>query len=476
MAEPNGESIELSAPTPRPEDIDLPERAHLEAPSAPPARRRVQWIGLADEDEHDHRPAGVSHDGHTSVPISPNERPAADSYFSAADSSGTNTPEPFSVVNTPEGSRPATPTYEDEPIDIIAGERDGLPTSGERATRAFGREAAKLVAVHKAKGRFRSLGGRGRQGEGGVDAAAVAAALRADMARAEVTQEGARAGSSSRPAPAAKPAGHGVLSSLLRLYDQPSLASSQATLVDPSPPRPPPPSRPSFDGLGSALRSAGRSAGEAVTKAAPFLEFNDRPAQARSSGGVFAALQAGALDLAGPAAPRNTTVRPAPGRSGFRVKCVGGRGIDTDARSRHGLDDQPAPADRSPPSSSGGTTPAGFGSRPGHKGSHLSLQHLGEVFAPANFYNEVRRRFVSAADCASRTCSRRPRPIRSPARLSTSSTRSPRSRGCVAGPRRSKMRSSSPVRRGATRYSLMAQCTSRPFFSVRTSSCASPAH
>ena len=59
-------------------------------------------------------------------------------------------------------------------------------------------------------------------------------------------------------------------------------------------------------------------------------------------------------------------------------------------RSRHGLTDEPAPADHSPPSSSGATTPAGFGSRPGHKGSHLSLQHLGEVFTPANFYNEVR--------------------------------------------------------------------------------------
>lgn len=50
--------------------------------------------------------------------------------------------------------------------------------------------------------------------------------------------------------------------------------------------------------------------------------------------------------------------------------------------------DEPAPQDQSPPSSSGATTPATFGSRPGHKGSHLSLQHLGEVFSPANFYNE----------------------------------------------------------------------------------------
>ena len=323
MSDPNRDPGKL-----HPDDIELPERPHLASSAPAPPRRRVQWIGLEpDEGEHDHehRPAGVSHEGHTSVPISPDERAAGGGgdYFSAAESSGTNTPEPFSMANTPETSRPGTPTYENEGIDIMAGERDGLPTSGERSARKFGREAAKLVAVHKAKGRFRSMGSRHRpQGEGGVDAAAVAAALRADLARKEVTDDAARAAAANNPAPhsAGKSGGRGVLSSLLRLYDQPSMASSQATLVDSSPPRPPPPSRPSFDGLSNALRSAGRSAGDAMTKATPFLDFGDRPAQARSSGGVFAALQAGALDLAGPAAPRNTTVRPAPGRSGFRVK------------------------------------------------------------------------------------------------------------------------------------------------------------
>jgi hypothetical protein len=304
-----------------------------------------------DDPETSHRERQTPEDGHT-----------RGDYFSGVDTSGSNTPDPYSAFTTPDVSRPGTPTFED--VDIVRavprcltwrgadesaqlhGERDGLPISSQRqAAAAFKRQAAKLVAVHKAKERFMSAGARKSHGQG-VDADAVAAALRTVSPRASADEE--------RPAqPAPAPAGKGVLSSLLRLYDgpqPPSMNSSQATLVHPTEESSrktstPPSSRPSFDHLQSVLKTA-RQTTDQVTRTVEEVSGKigrnaeraydnvtgayERPAAARSGGGVFAALQASALDLAGAAAPSASTIRPATDKSGFRVQCVAGLCPDPD--------------------------------------------------------------------------------------------------------------------------------------------------
>ncbi|GAA95938.1 uncharacterized protein L969DRAFT_160713 [Mixia osmundae IAM 14324] len=313
-----------SASAPAAGQLQLPQPAVVQA------KRRVQWVGIMDGLNHDHherRPnepsghhplsrenslsssAGAKSDapsgsnsvdgGHVALtmptPSPMGEQPRGDKpgFFDAwADRthnessglrSGQTTPgTPPSGMTTPATSRPGTP---DSDIDIIDGERDGLPTnqSQSRQNKMFTRQAAKLVAVHKAKGRFTALAERARANNAGKEHKAKTkeeliqelappgpdfGILSNILRRAKSNEsEGADASSPSErdsektiteplpavpraPAPQppaqshedrrreqreqrqARPGGTGVLSSLLRLYELPASAvSSSATLV-----------------------------------------------------------------------------------------------------------------------------------------------------------------------------------------------------------------------------------------------------
>lgn len=135
-----------------------------------------------------------------------------------------------SGFNTPDVSRPATP---EELPNIPAGERDGLPLpSSSKRGRTFTREAAKLVAVHKAKTMFKS---KKKQPSHKPGESSSSAGPSADSKASSETLRHGRRASREAELPAdlrkAAPTG-GVLSALLKLYEQPhSERSSQATLV-----------------------------------------------------------------------------------------------------------------------------------------------------------------------------------------------------------------------------------------------------
>jgi hypothetical protein len=245
------------------------------------------------------------------------DRRSQGDYFSRA-SSASDTPE-WSTLNTPEQSRPPSPG--DDDVDIGEGERDGLPQK-HNAARKFNRQAAKLIGAHRAKTAF--MAGRKARNEG-VDPDQ----LREALAKSAFHQDQHSNGlTHTKPVAGTS----GVLSSILRLYDNQqelSANSSQATLVnsthqeDRSSRTNSRPTTPFLEFTGAFRRTAdevGSALRKTTDKVSNTLSERDRPAQARSNGGVFGALQAGALDLAGVASPTATTVRPNAERSGHRVK------------------------------------------------------------------------------------------------------------------------------------------------------------
>lgn len=116
------------------------------------------------------------------------------------------------------------------------------------------------------------------------------------------------------------PVGNGVLSSLLHLYNHPiSAQSSSATLLtfgseDDSESG----SRTGSISLRNSLEKSSKRISRSWARVTENL-LNERPAAARSSGGVIGALQAGAMGLAGAAAPTASRVAPVTNKPGFRV-------------------------------------------------------------------------------------------------------------------------------------------------------------
>lgn len=162
-----------------------------------------------------------------------------------------------SGYNTPDVSRPGTP--EDVP-NIPLGERDGLPLPSSKRGRSFTKEAAKLVALHKAKTMFKSKGKK-REVESKVSASTSSKSAPQDpRARSAplLSAGGAVYDDEVRPGSHKSAPGGGVLSALLKLYEQPqSERSSQATLV-PSAASTPPETAASATGF---FQNAGRHGG-----------------------------------------------------------------------------------------------------------------------------------------------------------------------------------------------------------------------
>jgi len=216
----------------------------------------------------------------------------------------------------------------------MEGEKDGLPEF--KASKRLAKQAKRLVATHRAKNAFMKAGARRTQNTGGgVDPEELAEALRRQGLATNDEAAKASASTSSR-----KPVGNstGVLGSLLRLYDNPhtpSMNSSQATLINGSDDRPSMPrwnsvrtpleeASENLDKLGRSIRKGTQNivsgTVRGTTELISRLEERDRPEAARNSGGVFGALQAGALDLAGVASPVASTVKPNPERSGYKLR------------------------------------------------------------------------------------------------------------------------------------------------------------
>ena len=237
----------------------------------------------------------------------------------------------------------------------MEGETDGLPDL--KSARKFNKQAASLIATHKAKGKFMALRNKGTTSGSGVDPHSLARAL----------EKSANARSSA-PAPAPTPlhdddthiksgpsgsrrgGAQGVLGSLLRLYDRTpqSAASSSATLVQSedgtgssnapqttqprtgsrTPPWPNPFGDLQIKGqlqeVSNKLKETSGKVASASSKASKAIGIDpqgwERPEAARSGAGVFGALQAGALDLAAFASPIASTVKPATTRPGYRLK------------------------------------------------------------------------------------------------------------------------------------------------------------
>lgn len=136
-----------------------------------------------------------------------------------------------SGFNTPDVSTPGTP---EEVPNIPPGERDGLPLPSSKRGRSFTKEAAKLVAVHKAKTMFK---GKAKKKEVEKMKSAPESSkptVKDPRARSEpiLLARGAMYDDEVRPGSQKSTVGGGVLSALLKLYEQPqSERSSQATLV-----------------------------------------------------------------------------------------------------------------------------------------------------------------------------------------------------------------------------------------------------
>lgn len=238
------------------------------------------------------------------------------------------------MPNTPDASRPASPIT--EPLNIPSGERDGLPinVSSTRAGRAFTKEAAKLVAVHKAKGMFmNSVKNRGNGSRHATSSREASPVRRHETIAAGAQYDDEVAPGADRPTQ-----GVGVLSALLKLYEQPQSVHSSSTTLVPS--RSGSPARPththhehdqrhSQHGNASppdhgSHRPRTPQLQQFISKAADrvqhFRDDRDRPAAARSKGGVFGALQASAFSLGGAASPMAVTVVPAPDRPGYKLE------------------------------------------------------------------------------------------------------------------------------------------------------------
>lgn len=329
-------------------------------------KRRVQWIGLADEAQGEKRrmsdvealaaaalateTASTNHPGHVSVsvPSTPADEPYGFDWTGTSGASdGMRTPGVASDPVTPEVSRPGTP---DEHLPIPSGERDGLPLPAGKRGRTFTREAAKLVAMHKAKNAF--LGRK--PGQSHADASASSSADTSPVRSKNVpgpSKSALKAREAlyndehtiSTPAPPV-PGGSGVLSTLLKLYEQPqSNHSSQATLVAGSSRAPSPDHLETSPNVPTASPQRSQHRAPATLDTPPaFSEKrqrsnpqlsgffkdaavkwhdyrDDRPATAKSHAGVFGALGASSFALAGAATPTGSTVAPAPQRPGFRL-------------------------------------------------------------------------------------------------------------------------------------------------------------
>lgn len=264
-------------------------------------------------------------------------------WASNADGASDGTRTPGGGVTPDSGSRPGSPEAH---IDIPAGEQDGLPLPSSKRGRTFTREAAKLVAMHKAKNAFlaRRSGHARSSAEGSPTRSAPAKKSASAQAAREALFNEAPSTSTSQNAPS----GTGVLSTLLKLYEQPGSAySSQATLVASRPASPDVPhqidasqNRPNTSGSVShqapaRLDTPSSFSDNARVRSNPHLGNlfkdaanrwqdyrEDRPAAAKSHGGVFGALQASTFNLTGVATPAASTVAPAAKRPGFRVEQV----------------------------------------------------------------------------------------------------------------------------------------------------------
>ncbi|KAG0147270.1 hypothetical protein CROQUDRAFT_480959 [Cronartium quercuum f. sp. fusiforme G11] len=364
MSTPSRPSDQLPSELNSPPTSDINQNEHLSStslssavdtvnPTGPAKKRRVQWVGLS-ENEQEQRSSVQSHgdpfqsaldiDSPTPTPTPLTASAGASSFLLPVPTTGilsrrTTTEEPslsLSLPNnpyfpplppgpdnhnsrtdhpqfsnsdrpfrqradsmaTPDSSRPVTP---DSDLDIPFGERDGLPSDPNRRPRTFTREAAKLVSLHKFK-----LGVSSSR-------------------RREPTLGTAQAGASGALGPIANaiprsgiPVGKGVLSSLLGLYNQPTSAqSSSATLLtcgsddDSEAGNGRPRSRSSFDKTSQRLTRGWAKVAVGLT--------NERPAAARSGAGVIGALQASAMGLAGVATPAANTVAPVVHKPGFRL-------------------------------------------------------------------------------------------------------------------------------------------------------------
>jgi hypothetical protein len=209
--------------------------------------------------------------------------------------------------------------------------------------------------------------------------------------------------------------GKGVLSSLLKLYERPrSSSSSTTTLVDgptPSTPMSPEtsqitdrrrtpsdiststaiPRRPgtfrrhSYDNTYDAVRGGLKGIGKWVG-----VDTSDRPEAARSGAGVFGALQASALGLAGAATPHHSSVAPAPTRPGFRISRYSMPEVQPEFHHyhrHHGSPTAPSSEASTPvPRPETGTPPSKLAHR--RQGSHLSLTNLGEYFDPTKYHKQ----------------------------------------------------------------------------------------
>lgn len=243
---------------------------------------------------------------------------------------------PATMPNTPDVSRPPSPVMT---AQIPSGERDGLPISASAAkrNRTFTREAAKLVAVHSAKDKL--LAGRDRRRQTTTSDASDRPSP-AKSIRVNHPAVGALYDDEEAPRPVPPQQATGVLSALLRLYENPSARSSNATLVTSRPesphdnttashvasqPQPPAPTPASSKISPTASLADRRNAHMQLPRALKNVAQRvqdyreDRPSTARSEGGVFGALQASAFSLGGAATPTGVSVTPAATRPGFRV-------------------------------------------------------------------------------------------------------------------------------------------------------------
>lgn len=211
-------------------------------------------------------------------------------------------------------------------MDIAPGETDGLPA--EHSIKRFQRQAAKLIALHRAKNAFNSAAAAHRRQEsapepstsGGIDPNALRQALsQAGQTTTEV-EEGIRP---SNGLDASQPYSGtvGVLGSLLQLYteqNKSSAAASEATLVNP----PDTSLDDSRDTSPTAATFSFRRAAEGVSEAVrrPLSRFSEDNRNSRSSAGVIGTLQSSSFGLAGIASPAGSAVRPDNEKSGYRLR------------------------------------------------------------------------------------------------------------------------------------------------------------
>ena len=240
---------------------------------------------------------------------------------------------------TPDSSRPGTP---EERLNIFSGEQDGLPIASSNRGRTFTRDAAKLVALHKAKSMILPQ----RPGPSHANDKSHHTSPSIAKARKALYNDEVPAGAQKSTR------GIGVLSALLTLYEQPQKAhSSQATPVDngveplvsdqaPGAPSATPATGPPLSATTHRVSEdhsippslhenkgrlnqphLGNFFRETASRLSDYHQGSyDRPPEAKSRGGVFGALQASAIGLAGPATPTASTVAPAPERPGFKLK------------------------------------------------------------------------------------------------------------------------------------------------------------